>query len=96
MILHILYKIPYKRGLAEGRNRLSCISLSTHSRSALTVPLWVRWEHLQRDDSVYNRMDGGIDMQKDLGSIRFGSPFSSKRVVYGHCLVTLPTQLMKY
>ena len=35
--------------------------------------------------------------QKDLGSIRFGSPFSSlqKIVVYGHCLVTLPTQLMK-
>ena len=32
--------------------------------------------------------------QKDLGSIRFGSPFSSlqKIVVYGHCLVTLPTQ----
>ena len=29
---------------------------------------------------------------KDLGSIRCGSPFSSKIVVYGHCLVTLPTQ----
>ena len=34
--------------------------------------------------------------QKDFGSIRFGSPFSSKIVVYGHCLVTLPTQLMKH
>ena len=34
--------------------------------------------------------------QKALGSIRFGSPFSSKIVVYGHCLVTLPTQLMKH
>ena len=34
--------------------------------------------------------------QKDLGSIRFRSPFSSKIVVYGHCLVTLPTQLMKH
>ena len=34
--------------------------------------------------------------QKDLGSILFGSPFSSKIVVYGHCLVTLPTQLMKH
>ncbi len=36
--------------------------------------------------------------QKDLGSIRFGSPFSSlqKIVVYGHCLVTLPTQLMEH
>ena len=34
--------------------------------------------------------------QKDLGSIRFGSPFSSRVVVYGHCLVTLPTQLMKH
>ena len=33
--------------------------------------------------------------QMDLGSIRFGCPFSSKIVVYGHCLVTLLTQLMK-
>ena len=33
--------------------------------------------------------------RKDLDSIRFGSSFSSKIVVYGHCLVTLPTQLMK-
>ena len=31
--------------------------------------------------------------QKDLGSIRFRPPFSSKIVVYGHCLVTLPTQI---
>ena len=29
--------------------------------------------------------------RKDLGStLRFGSPFSSKLVVYGHCLTTLP------
>ena len=29
--------------------------------------------------------------QKDLGStLRFSSPFSSKIVVYGHCLMTLP------
>ena len=34
--------------------------------------------------------------QKDFGSIRFGSPLSSKIVVYGHCLVTLATQLMKH
>ena len=34
--------------------------------------------------------------QKDLDSIPVGSPFSSKNVVYGHCLVTLPTQLMKH
>ena len=34
--------------------------------------------------------------QKDLGSIHFGSPFSSKSVVYGRCLVTLPTQLTKH
>ena len=33
--------------------------------------------------------------QKDLGPIRSGSPLSSKTVVYGYCLVTLPTQLMK-
>ena len=31
--------------------------------------------------------------QKDLGPIRFGFPFSSEIVVYGHCLVTLPTQI---
>ena len=31
--------------------------------------------------------------QKDLGSTRFGSPFSSKIVVYGRCLVSLPTQI---
>ena len=34
--------------------------------------------------------------QKDLGSIRLGYPFSSKIVVDGHCLVTLPTQLIKH
>ena len=36
--------------------------------------------------------------QKDLASIRCGSPFSSlqKIVVHGHCLVTLPTPLMKH
>ena len=29
--------------------------------------------------------------RKDVGSIpRFGSPFSAKIVIYGHCLVTLP------
>ena len=29
--------------------------------------------------------------RKDAGSTpRFGSPFSSKMVIYGHCLVTLP------
>ena len=35
-----------------------------------------------------------VGKQKDVGSVRFGSPFSSKTVVYGHCLVTLPTQLI--
>ena len=34
--------------------------------------------------------------QEDFGSTRFSSPFSSKIVVYGLCLVTLPTQLMKH
>ena len=29
--------------------------------------------------------------QKDLGLIQFGSLFSSKIVVYGHCLVTAHT-----
>ena len=29
-------------------------------------------------------------------SLRFSFLFSSKIVVYGHCLVTLPTQLMKH
>ena len=34
--------------------------------------------------------------RKDAGSTpRFDSPFSSKIVIYGHCLVTLTAQLMK-
>ena len=48
-----------------------------------------------------NGKEGGVCINlmlrwKDLGSIRFCSPFSSKLVVYGHCLVTLPTQFMKH
>ena len=34
--------------------------------------------------------------QERLRFDRFGSPFSSKVLVYGHDLVTLPTQLMKH
>ena len=34
--------------------------------------------------------------KKDLGSIRFGSPFSSEIVVYGRFLLILSTQLMKH
>ena len=34
--------------------------------------------------------------QEGLGSVCFGTPFSSKCVVYGHCIVTLPTELMKH
>ena len=49
--------------------------------------------HMSRCGPAVRRYDG---KQKDLGSIRFGCPFSSKIVVYGHCLVTLPTQLMKH
>ena len=48
---------------------------------------------VSRCDLAVSRLAG---KQKDFGSIRFGSPFSSKIVVYGHCLVTLPTQLMKH
>ena len=35
-------------------------------------------------------------LETDKLPVRFGSPVSSKMVVYGHCLVTLPTQLMKH
>ena len=41
-----------------------------------------------RCDLALRRLAG---KQKDLGSIRFGSPFSSKIVVYGHGLVTAHT-----
>ena len=34
--------------------------------------------------------------QKDLDSFRFGCFFCLKIVVYEHCLVTLPTQVMKH
>ena len=35
--------------------------------------------------------------QKDLGSIRFGSPFSSLQILwFMDSLVTLPTQLIKH
>ena len=67
--------------------------------------LWHRW-------GLYSHSEGGggtrplsrcglavrrqAGKQKDLGSIRFGCPFSSKFVVSGHCLETLPTQLMRH
>ena len=38
---------------------------------------------------------GIFNVRNDL-SVRFGSPFSPKIVVYGHCLVTWATQLMKH
>ena len=47
-------------------------------------------------EQVWPSGKGQAGKQKDLGSIRFGSLFSSKMVVYGHCLVALPTQLMKH
>ena len=37
---------------------------------------------------------GKAGKQKDIGPIPFGSPFSSKVVVCGHCLAC-PSQLMK-
>ena len=46
-------------------------------------------QQVSRCGLVVRRLAG---KQKDLGSTLFGSPFSSKIVVYGHCLVTLPTQ----
>ena len=48
------------------------------------------------DIYLYVSQCGLVVKQTDLSSICFGSPFSSKIVVYGRCLVTLPTQLMKY
>ena len=51
-----------------------------------------KW-HVSRCGLAVRRQVG---KQKDLGSIRFGSPFPSKIVVYRHCLVTLPTALMTH
>ena len=39
---------------------------------------------------------GWAGKQKDYGSACFSSLFSSSIVVHGHCLTTLPTQLMKH
>ena len=46
--------------------------------------------------SLSDLVEGHQAGKQDLCSIRFGSPFSSKIVVYGHHLVTSPTQLMKH
>ena len=45
------------------------------------------------DIYLYVSQCGLVVKQTDLSSICFGSPFSSKIVVYGRCLVTLLTQL---
>ena len=50
------------------------------------------FDHVSRCGLAVRRFAG----KQDLGSIRFGSPFSSKIMVCGHCLVTLPTQLKKH
>ena len=76
---------------------------STHlvSGDSVAVSWWsVLYNHRPRAGNTVSRF--GLEVkrwagkQKDLGSIRFGSPFSSKIVVYGHSLVTLLTQLMKH
>ena len=53
----------------------------------------LRNNHMSRCGLAVRRCAG---KQKDLGSIRFGSLFSSNFVVYGHCLVTFPARLMKH
>ena len=65
--------------------------LCSSAKSATPLPS----PHVSQCGLAVRRLAG---KQKDLGSIRFGSSFSSlqKIMVYGHCLVTLPTQLMKY
>ena len=62
-------------GIMIGQSDLPFRFISTSS-----APLFV-----SRYGLVVRRLAG---KQKDLGSIRFGSPFSSKLVVYEHRLVT--------
>ena len=69
------------------------ISFKVSDSQPVLIPSSVAYKIVSRCGLVVRRLAG---KQKDLGSIRFGSPFSSKLVVYGHCLVTLPTQLMKH
>ena len=47
-------------------------------------------------EGPYSNGEEEVKHLMDRGSTRFGSPFSSKIVVHGHCLVTLLTQLMKH
>ena len=66
----------------------SCIPIPMHQ--CKTMPVFRLWG--SRLGLVVRFQ---ADEQKDPGSIRFESPFSSKLVVYGHCLVTLLTQFMR-
>ena len=54
------------------------------SSLALPASEWpVHCEHSRESGKVYKGVPHQLQ-QKDLGLIRFGSPFSSKIVVYGH------------
>ena len=68
----------------------SC-TYTTVVKMYITILVWIRaWIHIRMSQlGLVVRCSAG--KRKDLGStLRFGSPFSSKLVVYGHCLVTLP------
>ena len=64
-------------------------------QETITNQPWQPSSHLSRCGLAVRRLAG---KQKDLGSIRLGSPFSSLQKLWfmDTCLVTLPTQLMKH
>ena len=70
--------------------RLPCFFLPLYAVTSFYQRTLFNLSVVSRCGLAVRRLAG---KQEDLGSIRFGSPFSS---LYGHCLVTLPTQLMKH
>ena len=85
----VLSELIFKQPMLSGfplRLALRCATVSI-SRDDTTVFLFFLC--VSRCGLAVRRSTG---KHKHLGSIRFGSPFSSKMVVYGHRLVPLPTQ----
>ena len=73
-----------ERGKWTGRRRLNTVIIYVQYNSA-DPPATLS---VSRLGLVVRRSAG---KRKGAGSTpRFGSPFSSKMVIYGHCLVTLP------
>ena len=89
----------YRAGQAK---QVALIVVTTHERLTHAAVLGARGRNINRQSvmrfvsrcGLAGRREAG--KLKNLGSIRFSSPFSSKIVVYGHCLVTLPTRVMKH